>query len=99
MSREQPQAPIYNKKALIIFSALSIQKFRAKTCAMEKQETPKPGSKDYDISKTKELTRPKYHSGIDRRTSHQLPATENLNDQPQNKPEEKIKEYGSQKPI
>lgn len=64
---------------------------------MKKQETSKPGSKDYDPSKTEALTTPKFHSSTDRRASHELPATENLNDQPQAKGEEKIKEQAAPK--
>lgn len=64
---------------------------------MKKQETPKPGSKDYDTSKTQDLNMPKYHSSTDRRASHELPSTENLNDQQQGKGEEKIKEQDAPK--
>ena len=59
---------------------------------MKNRETPKPGSKEYDVNKTEDLTTPKYHSSTDRRSSHELPATENLNDQPENQPDEEIDE-------
>lgn len=59
---------------------------------MKNRETPKPGSEKYDVNKTEDLTTPKYHSSTDRRNSYELPATENLNDQPENIPDEKITE-------
>ncbi|WP_152620299.1 hypothetical protein [Pedobacter lusitanus] len=59
---------------------------------MKNRETPKPGSKKYDVEKTEDLTTPKYHSSTDRRSSHELPATENMNDQPENKSDKKIKD-------
>ncbi|WP_316811669.1 hypothetical protein [Pedobacter heparinus] len=58
---------------------------------MKNHGTPKPGSKEYDIEKTEDLTTPKYHSSTDRRSSHELPATENLNDQPEIKSDKRIK--------
>jgi len=57
---------------------------------MENRETPKPGSAKYDVEKTEELNTPKYHSSTDRRNSHELPATENLNDQSENRINKKI---------
>ncbi|ACU04606.1 MULTISPECIES: hypothetical protein [Pedobacter] len=59
---------------------------------MKNHGTPKPGSKQYDVEKTENLTKPKYHSSTDRRSSQELPATENLNDQPENNSDEKIKD-------
>lgn len=45
------------------------------------KKTPKPGSAEYNVDKTKELTTPKFHSSTDHRSSQELPATENLNDE------------------
>ena len=59
---------------------------------MRNRETPKPGSKQYDVEKTENLTTPKYHSSTDRRSSHELPSIENLNDQSENKFDENIME-------
>lgn len=56
---------------------------------MKKPETPKPGSAAYDVEKTQDLNTPKYHSSTDRRSSHELPATENMNDQPEDRTDHK----------
>jgi hypothetical protein len=45
------------------------------------KKTPKPGSAEYNVEKTEELTIPKFHSSTDHRNSQELPATENLNDE------------------
>lgn len=47
------------------------------------KKTPKPGSAEYNVEKTEELTTPKFHSSTDHRNSQELPATENLDDLPQ----------------
>ena len=59
---------------------------------MKNRKTPKPGSEHYNVEKTDDLNNPKYHSSTDRRSSHELPATENLNDKPENRPNEKIQD-------
>ena len=48
---------------------------------MKNRNTPKPGSSAYPTEKPQHLNIPEYHSGTDRRGSHELPAVENLNDQ------------------
>lgn len=48
---------------------------------MKNRHTPKPGSARYNVEKPEQLNVPEYHSSTDRRKSHELPATENLNDQ------------------
>jgi hypothetical protein len=65
---------------------------------MKNRETPKPGSAKYDVEKTEDLTTPKYHSSTDRRSSYELPATENLNDQPENNVDEIISDNDVPKP-
>ncbi|WGQ10160.1 hypothetical protein QG516_00635 [Pedobacter gandavensis] len=59
---------------------------------MKNNKTSTPGSAAYNVEKTEDLTTPKYHSSTDRRNSEELPATENLNDQPQNNAEEKTED-------
>jgi len=51
---------------------------------MNNPQTPKPGSTDYNVDKPEALTTPKFHSSTDSRTSKELPAIENLNDQSEN---------------
>lgn len=46
-------------------------------------QTPKPGSEAYNVEKPQDLAIPKFNSSTDNRSSHELPATENLNDQPE----------------
>jgi len=65
---------------------------------MKNRETPKPGSREYNVEKTEDLTTPKYHSSTDRRSSHELPATENLNDQADNNSNEIIQDNDIPKP-
>ena len=48
---------------------------------MKNKSTPKPGSAKYDAEKPQQLTAPEYHSSTERRGSHELPATENLDNQ------------------
>lgn len=49
---------------------------------MENQKkTPKPGSPEYNVEQTQDLNIPQFHSSTDHRGSHELPATENLNDE------------------
>lgn len=48
---------------------------------MKNRSTPKPGSADYNTEKPEHLNLPEFHSSTDRRNCHELPATENLNDQ------------------
>ncbi|ETZ23061.1 hypothetical protein N824_20710 [Pedobacter sp. V48] len=48
---------------------------------MKNRNTPQPGSAAYDAEKPQHLNVPEYHSSSDRRASHELPSTENLNDQ------------------
>lgn len=50
---------------------------------MKNHKTPKPGSSEYNVEKTEDLNTPKFHSSTDRRNSKELPAIENLNDQPE----------------
>lgn len=65
---------------------------------MKNRETPKPGSKKYDVEKTEDLTTPKYHSSTDRRSNQELPATENLNDEPEKNPAKRTKDKDIPKP-
>lgn len=48
---------------------------------MKNQKTPKPRSSEYQIEKPETLNRPKYRSSTDHRSSEDLPAVENLNNQ------------------
>lgn len=59
---------------------------------MKNNKTSKPGSKEYNVEKTEDLNNPKYHSSTDRRNSEELPATENLNDQPEDATQKTAKE-------
>lgn len=65
---------------------------------MKNRATPKPGSKKYNIEKTEDLNTPKYHSSSDTRHNSELPAIENLNDQPENEMNRTIKEQYIPKP-
>lgn len=38
---------------------------------MKKAKTPKPGSKEYDVEKTEDLTKPEFHSSTDKKASHE----------------------------
>jgi hypothetical protein len=51
---------------------------------MKNRKTAKPGSKEYNVEKTEDLTTPKFHSSTDHRDSKELPVTENLNDESEN---------------
>ena len=60
---------------------------------MKNRATPKPGSKQYNPEKTEELNTPQYHSSTDRRSSHELPAIENLNNQHETKADKHVKDH------
>jgi hypothetical protein len=57
---------------------------------MKKNETVRPGSKDYDVNNPQKLTIPRYSSTTENRDSGELPATENLNDLQKDKDNLKI---------
>lgn len=91
MNLELLQEATYRKRALTTDQRLmSLTFLNPKPIPMNNPATPKPHSKKYNVEKTEDLNTPEYHSSTDRRRSHELPATENLNDQPKNKPNKKI---------